>query len=133
MTQTPHRRALGALFAAAAALSVGQAALAQPIETPAILADIRDNSLSAEEIRGMPAVGEVRIVSLADLSGRELQQLQDILLNTEDGFAEVRTAMEANEVFEAELRRREADISDVHAATVSAGGDVTVYTDVPSP
>ncbi|MEX0407517.1 hypothetical protein ABGN05_17795 [Aquibium sp. LZ166] len=98
-----------------------------------IIVDLRENSLSAEEIRGSQPFRTMEIVSLADFEGRELQVLQDILRNTEDGFAEVRTAMEANEMFEAALRERNVPISDVTAATYSADGIVTVYTNVPSP
>ncbi len=98
-----------------------------------IIVDLRENSLSAEEIRGSQPFRTMEIVSLADFEGRELQVLQDILRNTEDGFAEVRTAMEAIEMFEAALRERNVPISDVTAATYSADGIVTVYTNVPSP
>ena len=114
------------------AASVAAAQMPQTAAPDAIIADIRDNSLSAEEIRGMPSIDQLSVVSLDHFAGSDLQQLQDILLNTEDGFAEVRTAIEANEVFEVELRRREADISDVHAATIDGTGDVTLYTNVPS-
>ena len=98
-----------------------------------IIVDLRENSLSAEEIRGSQPFRTMEIVSLADFEGRELQVLQDILRNTEDGFAEVRTAMEAIEMFEAALRERNVPISDVTAATYSADGIVTVYTNIPSP
>ena len=107
---------------------------AQPVPVARdIITDLRENSLSAEEIRGSQPFRTMEVVSLAEFSGRELQVLQDILMNTEDGFAEVRTAMEANEMFEAALRDRNVPISDVTAATYSADGIVTVYTNIPSP
>lgn len=110
-------------------------AFAQDSTAPApetIIEDLRNNSLSAEDIRFAKPADTPGIVSLGDFAGSDLQRLQEVLLNTEDGFAEVRTAVQANEKFQAVLRRQDVMISNVAAITRDEDGAVTIYTDLPA-
>ena len=124
-------RKLAYAFAAAALFAAG--AFAQESAAPeAIIQDLRNNNLSAEDIRFAEPADTPEIVSLGEFSGDDLQRLQETLLNTEDGFAEVRTAVQANEAFQAALRRQDVAISSVAAITRGEGGEVTIYTDLPA-
>ena len=99
--------------------------------TVEILADLRQNNLSAEEILGVDAPESVTVVSLADFAGSELQRLEETLGNTEDGAGEVQTAIERNEALEIFVRQGDLRLGDVVAATRSGTGDVTLYIDLP--
>jgi hypothetical protein len=94
--------------------------------------DLSANSLSAEEIRFVSRVPRVRVISLGDFAGADLQRLEEVLRETEDGFAEVQTAIEANEAFEARLREENVDLYSVVAVTRNEQEEFTIYTDVPS-
>ena len=96
-----------------------------------MLVDLRENSLSAEEIRGVTALGPVRVVSLAGFSGADLQKLQETLRATEDNFAEVRVAVERNETFKEVLGKSGVASSDIVAITRSKDGALTIYTGEP--
>ncbi|MCT7376273.1 hypothetical protein [Chelativorans salis] len=96
-----------------------------------ILVDLRENNLSAEEIQGVTSIPSLRIASLNALSGADRQQLEEILRDTEDGFAEVRTAIEANETLEAQLKDRAVPVSNVVAVTRTETGAITIYTGKP--
>lgn len=96
-----------------------------------ILADLRQNSLSAEEILGVDAPGPVTVVSLEDFKGSDLQRLEEVLGGTEDGFAEVQTAIERNEALEIVGQRGDLPLGDLVAATRSETGEVTLYTNIP--
>lgn len=122
-------------YALAAIAFFAAGAFAQDSAAPApeaIIQDLRNNNLSAEEMRFAEPANSPDIVSLGDFSGTDLQRLQETLLNTEDGFAEVRTAVQANEKFQAALRRQGVAISSVAAVTRDEDGAVTVYTDLPA-
>jgi hypothetical protein len=97
-----------------------------------VMADLSANNLSAEEIRFVSRVPGVRVISLGDFAGADLQRLEEVLRDTEDGFAEVQTAIEANEAFEARLREENVDLYSVVAVTRNEQEEFTVYTDVPS-
>ncbi|WP_422373203.1 hypothetical protein [Hoeflea sp.] len=101
-------------------------------DTQKILADLRANSMSAEEILGVDTVDEVNIVSLESFSGADLQRLEETLGNTEDGMAEVQTAVTRNQALEVALDDTEVMIGDLVAATRSETGGVTLYIDKPS-
>ena len=104
----------------------------QEVMAPAaILKDLRENNLSAEEIRSIDAISSVRVVSLAGFSGADLQRLDETLRKTEDNFAEVRTAIVANEAVEAVLRKQDVPLSRVIAMTRSKTGGVTFFTGEP--
>ena len=96
-----------------------------------ILADLRQNSLSAEEILGVDSPGPVTVVSLEDFKGSDLQRLEEVLGGTEDGFAEVQTAFERNEALEIAARRGDLTLGDLVATTRSETGEVTLYTNMP--
>lgn len=97
-----------------------------------VLADLRDNSMSAEEILGVDRVEQVEIVSLENFSGADLQRLEETLGNTEDGMAEVQTAITRNQTLEVALDGTDVMINDLVAATRSETGGVTLYIDKPS-
>jgi hypothetical protein len=97
-----------------------------------VMADLSANNLSAEEIRFVSRVPRVRVISLGDFAGADLQRLEEVLRDTEDGFAEVQTAIEANEAFEARLREENVDLYSVVAVTRNEQEEFTIYTDVPS-
>jgi hypothetical protein len=97
-----------------------------------VMADLSANNLSAEEIRFVSRVPGVRVISLGDFAGADLQRLEEVLRDTEDGFAEVQTAIEANEAFEARLREENIDLYSVVAVTRNEQEEFTIYTDVPS-
>jgi hypothetical protein len=97
-----------------------------------VMADLSANNLSAEEIRFVSRVPRMRVISLGDFAGADLQRLEEVLRDTEDGFAEVQTAIEANEAFEARLREENVDLYSVVAVTRNEQEEFTVYTDVPS-
>ncbi|MDN2565436.1 hypothetical protein N1F89_04315 [Aquibium sp. A9E412] len=97
-------------------------------EQQEILADIRDNNMSAEEIRGEPLVGAVTVVDLSGFRGEgDLQALQRILDNAEDEFAEIRTAIAVNEHFEAAIEDKDVPVSKVIAVTRQEDAAITVY------
>jgi len=100
----------------------------EAMEPAAILKDLRENNLSAEEIRSIDSLSSVRVVSLADFSGPDLQALDETLRKTEDNFAEVRTAIVANEAVEAALNKQGVPLSRVIAMTRSETGGVTFFT-----
>ncbi|WEX10640.1 hypothetical protein [Chelativorans sp. AA-79] len=130
-------RAFRLAIAAFAWLSVGAAAAPAAEETApsltAVTADLRENTLSGEEIRGITALSSVRVVDLQSLSGADRQELEETLRESEDNFAEVRTAIEANEAIEAELRKRDVSLSNVTAVTRAETGALTVYMNAPVP
>ncbi|WP_417427050.1 hypothetical protein [Hoeflea sp.] len=97
-----------------------------------ILADLEENNLSAEEILGIssPPV-KVNFVDLDGFAGADRERLEETLDNTEDGAAEVQTAIARNEVLEVSVRERDLSISQLVAATRSEDGEVTIYTDKP--
>jgi hypothetical protein len=97
-----------------------------------VMADLSANNLSAEEIRFVSRVPRMRVISLGDFAGADLQRLEEVLRDTEDGFAEVQTAIEANEAFEARLREENVDLYSVVAVTRNEQEEFTIYTDVPS-
>lgn len=116
------------LVAAGAATVAAQ----QPIAShEAILADLEANNLSAEEILAISSPGEVDIVQLDSFTGADLQRLEETLGGTEDGAAEVQTAIERNEALEVSVRERDVSIRDLVAATRSGDGDVTIYVNKP--
>lgn len=61
-----------------------------------------------------------------------MQNLQEILGETEDSPAEIRTAIEANKIFETEFRARHVNLSDVVAVTKDEDGSATVYYNMPT-
>ena len=82
----------------------------------------------AEEIRATDQFDRLVVVDVSDIvEGGEIQALQETLRMTEDGFAEVQTAIEANERFEAEIKQRSIELRRVFAATRSDDGTVTIY------
>ena len=97
-----------------------------------IIIDLRQNSLSAEEILNENMIASMRVVSLADFRGRQLQALEDTLNHTEDNFAEVRTAIGRNEAWQYELEQTGTALNDVRAVTRDEAGRVTVYIDLPT-
>lgn len=99
--------------------------------TYAILDDLRRNSLSAEEIRGVTKPIDVRVVALESFSGADLEKLDDTLRKTEDGFGEVQAAIASNETLESILGENDVRISDLVAVTRSETGKVTIYIDKP--
>lgn len=96
-----------------------------------ILADLRTNNLSAEEILGVDSPESVAIVSLEDFEGADLQRLEETLGGTEDGYGEVQTAIERNEALEIAVRDMDLDLLDVIAVTRSGADTYTIYTDLP--
>ncbi|MEM5473563.1 hypothetical protein WNZ14_17670 [Hoeflea sp. AS60] len=98
----------------------------------AILEDLRQNSLSSNEILAITAADEVEFVSLESFSGAGRQELEETLGSTEDGMGEVQTAFAWNETLEAVLDERDVMIRDLVAATRSDTGTLTVYIDMPS-
>lgn len=124
----PSAAASGGAQTEAQASSMTQPGTADPQE---ILADLRANSMSAEEILGVDMTEKVEIVSLENFSGADLQRLEETLGNTEDGMAEVQTAITRNQTLEVALDDTEVMISDLVAATRSETG-VTLYVDKPS-
>lgn len=132
--------ALSPAFAGAAAASsdtgteIEASSVIQPgnADTQKILADLRANSMSAEEILGVDTVDQVDIVSLESFSGADLQRLEETLGNTEDGMAEVQTAVTRNQALEVALGDTDVMIGDLVAATRSETGGVTLYIDKPS-
>ena len=93
-----------------------------------IAEDLANNSMSAEELRETAVPQSPRIVVLdEELEGERAAQIKQALDDTEDNYAEVRTAIEYNVAFEAALDRAKVDISDVLAVTRSERGDFTVY------
>lgn len=103
-----------------------------PREAEAIITDLAENSMSAEEIRTAEQLRTLRTRSLSGFAGQpELEQIEETLRRTEDNFAEVRTAIEANQVFESALRVHGIPIASVTAATMGENGVVTIYTDLP--
>jgi hypothetical protein len=121
--------ASGATQTETQASSMTQAGTGDPQE---ILADLRANSMSAEEILGVDSVGQIDIVSLENFSGADLQRLEETLGNTEDGMAEVQTAITRNQALEVALDGTDVMIGDLVAATRSEEGGVTLYIDKPS-
>ena len=115
-------------------LAIGsQVALAQdkaPSETE-ILADLRQNSLSAEEILGVESLESITFISLDGFAAGKLQRLEDTLRGTEDGFGEVQTAFERNEVLESKIRDKDIPLRDIVAVTRSQGAGLAVYFDMP--
>ncbi|WP_420408807.1 hypothetical protein [Hoeflea sp.] len=112
----------------------GADSMTRPVatDTQDILADLRANSMSAEEILGVDTVDEIDIVSLESFSGEDLQRLEETLGSTEDGMAEVQTAVTRNQTLEIALDGTDVMISDLVAATRSETGGVTLYIDKPS-
>lgn len=96
-----------------------------------ILTDLREDNLSAEQILGIDAPDSVAIFSLDDFAGEDLQRLQDTLQGTEDGFAEVQTAIARNEALEAIVSKKDVAVSDLVAVTRSDTGDLSVYVNLP--
>ena len=93
-----------------------------------VIADLSQNNLTAEEIRATDQFDRLVVVDVSDIvEGGEIQALQETLRMTEDGFAEVQTAIEANERFEAEIKQRSIELRRVFAATRSDDGTVTIY------
>ena len=93
-----------------------------------VIADLNENNLTAKEIRATDQFDRLVVVDLSDIvEGGEIQALQETLRMTEDGFAEVQTAIEANERFEAEIKQRSIELRRVFAATRSDDGTVTIY------
>ena len=93
-----------------------------------VIADLSENNLTAEEIRATNQFDRLVVVDVSDIvEGGEIQALQETLRMTEDGFAEVQTAIEANERFEAEMKQRSIELRRVFAATRSDDGTITIY------
>ena len=93
-----------------------------------IIADLRDNSMSAEEIRTLDRFDRLEVVDVSGFTqGNQIQILQETLRDTEDGFGEVQTAIAANELVEVEIERRSVSLRRVFAATRSDDGVITVY------
>jgi hypothetical protein len=105
-----------------------------PVPPGDIFVDLQEHHMSAEEVRShSEKIQSLEIVSLANFSGAKLQRLQALLNNTEDNFAEIRTAIQANERFQAALRENGVEIFHVTAATRPAPGIINIYTDLPDP
>jgi hypothetical protein len=120
------------LVAAANAPLASRAQSESPHNAEGIIADLAENSMSAEEIRTTERVRSMRTVSLSQFAGQPgLEHLEETLRKTEDGFAETRTAIEANEIFDSALKKQEIPLSSVTAATIDDDGTVTIYTDMP--
>lgn len=122
-------RSLKSMIAALAVFATLGARAAEDID--AVVADLQRNNLTAEEIRLDNSLKTLTIVDLSQFRGEDLQALQEVLEDTEDGFAEIQTAIEANETFEGPLREAGVDVWDVTAATRDEGR-VTVYTNMPT-
>lgn len=93
-----------------------------------IIADLRDNSMSAEEIRTLDQFDRLEVVDVSGFTkGGQIQILQDTLRKTEDGFGEVQTSIAANERLEVKLERRSVILRRVFAVTKSEDGVITIY------
>ena len=118
-------------FLAAGSVTLPVTAGAQDTAEPRfdeVIADLNENNLTAEEIRATDRFDRLVVVDVGDfVEGGEIQALQETLRMTEDGFAEVQTAIEANERFEAEIKRRSIELRRVFAATRSDDGTITIY------
>lgn len=121
------------LFAITLALWANHPVSAEEVEADKqlIIEDLRNNSLSSEEIRQISNVPELAVVSLDDASGAFLEKLMEVLANTEDNFAETRTAIEVNPAMEFSLRQQGVELRDVIAATRSDSGNLTIYINGP--
>ena len=119
------------LLAGTMVLGVSFAADAQVAPEPSraeILLDLTENSMSAEEIRSTASFSSIKLVDLDSVrSGGPSEALQKVLRDTEDGWAEVQTAIEANELLERELNRRQVAIGRVVAATMDDVQSITIY------
>ena len=133
---TKDRSGISLIFAAIAIFGFSHPANGQPTNThPAshIIADLRHNSLSAEDILHEDGITDMAIVSLKGFAGARLQELQETLKHTEDNFAEVRTAIGRNEAWAAKLEQTGTALNDVRAVTRDDAGRVTVYVEMPMP
>jgi hypothetical protein len=128
MKMPPILKALLIVFAAGVASATAQET---DRSTAEILADLRENNLSAEEIVRMTAPGDLTVVDLDGFAGTELMRLEEMLRTTEDGIGEIRSAIERNEKLEMSLREHDVSISELVAATRSETGDITAYIDMP--
>lgn len=89
--------------------------------------DLRDNSLTSEEIRSTDWLESVVIVDLGEIDGEGSETLQAILGEIEDGFAQVQTAIDANEPFEEAIAQASLPLRDVIAVTRNEDGVTTIY------
>jgi hypothetical protein len=65
--------------------------------------------------------------------GQSTTELMTALADlTEDGFAEVQTAIRANELLEAAFDEEKIDVAQAIAITGKEGGDLVVYLDEPT-
>lgn len=110
-------------------------ALAQSGENPdaaEILTDLRENSLSAEDVRAIWKKPDLVVVSLSDFDQANLGKLRETLDNAEDNFAEIRTAVEANAAIEREVSSQNIAISEIVAVTkADEGNELTLYIEMP--
>ena len=97
-----------------------------------IIAELRTNNLSAEEVIGVTGFDDLVVVSLEKFSGRSLQDLESVLANTEDGFAEIRAATARNPLLKAALTTEGVNVRDVVAVTLSELEILTIYVDHPA-
>ena len=100
---------------AASALAQTDMQAASAMTFDEVIAALQQNNMTAEEIRTTDELERIEVVDLSKLTPDEALLLEETLENTEDNFAEVQTALAANELFRIELERRSADIRDMFA------------------
>jgi hypothetical protein len=115
------------LAGASPALAQKETQATSAITFEEVLLALRENNLTAEEIRTTDEIDRLEVVDLSKLNSDQALALEETLENTEDGFAEVQTALVTNELFGIELERRSVDIRRIFAATATDDGTVTVY------
>jgi hypothetical protein len=96
-----------------------------------ILRDLSTDSLTGEDIRQISDVPRVQVIGLEGISGEFRLDVMRILQNTEDNFAEVRTAIQANPGVHHQVRQAGVEISEIAAATRDNSGVLTVYVNPP--
>lgn len=98
------------------------------VKFESVIASIERNDLSGEEIRAIKIFKSLAVIDLNGIEQRDhVQALRRALRRTDDGWAEIQTALVNNRILHSELDRRSVDIGRIVAATRDEAGLITIF------